>query len=162
MKLIFSHNYKSLDFMTHILKENGDEINSFFKLKRAEIHAIQYANQADVLNDIIDTQDTLDLASEQTKDLEILQAIEWKRNGLSSNLKYASRRLLKYAKQFNRLEIEKNTLYRQFFDDTGKIIFKQYCLPKHLWKEVIYRLHNSPTGGHLGILRTIQKFRKRF
>ena len=84
--------------MTYTLKKNGDEINSFFKLKRAEIHAIQYANQADVLNDLIDIQEILDLASEQTKDEEILQAIEWKRNGLSSNLKYASRRLLKIQK----------------------------------------------------------------
>ena len=135
-------------------RENGDEMNSLFKLKRAEVNAIQYANQADLLNDLTDREEILDLASEQTKDEEITHAIEWKRNGLSGNLKYASRRLKKYAKQFDRLEIE-NMLCRQFFDDTDKIIFKQYCLPKHLWKEVIYRLHNSPTGGHLGILRTI-------
>ena len=91
-----------------------------------------------------------------------MHAIEWKRKGLNRDLKYASRLLKKYVKQFNHWEIENNTLYRQFFDDTGKRFFKQYCLPKHLWKEVIYRLHNSPTGGHLGTLRTIQEFRKRF
>ena len=140
-------------------RENGDEINSLFKLKRAEVNAIQYANQADLLKDLTD-REILDLASEQTKDEEIMQAIEWKRNGLSSNLKYASRRLKKYVEQFDRLEIENNTLCRQFFDD--KIIFKQYCLPKNLWKEVIFTLHNSPTGGHLGILRTIHDFRKLF
>ena len=127
-------------------------------MKRAEIHAIQYANLADLLNDLTDREEILDLASEQNKDGEIMEAIEWKRNGLSNYLKYASRRLKKYAKQFDRLEIQNNTLYRQFFDDTGKVVFKQYCLPKDLWKEVIYRLHNSPTGGHLGILRTIQEF----
>ena len=143
-------------------RENGDEINSLFKLKRAEINAIQYANQADLLNDLTDREEIIDLATEQTKDDEIMHAIEWKRNNLSSNLKYASRRLKKYVRKFDRLEIENNTLYRQFFDGTGKLIFKEYCLPKHLWKEVIYRLHNSPTGGHLGILRTTQEFRKRF
>ena len=67
----------------------------------------------------------------------------------------------KYAKEFDRLEVE-NTLYRQFVDEKGKIIFKQYCLTKHLWKGIIYRVRNSPTGGHLGIIRTIQEFRKRF
>ena len=30
-----------------------------------------------------------------------------------------------YGKQFDRLEIENNTLCRQFFADTGKIIFMQ-------------------------------------
>ena len=38
-------------------------------------------------------------------------------------------------------------------------MLKQYCLLKHLWKEVMFSLHNSSTGGHLGIL---QKIRKRF
>ena len=68
-------------------RENGDEISSLFKLKRAEVNAIQYANQDDLLNDLTDREEILDLASEQTKDEEIMQAIEWKRNGLSSNLK---------------------------------------------------------------------------
>ena len=139
-------------------RENGDEINSLSKLKRAEIHAIQYANQAHLLNNLTDREEILDMASEQNKDGEIMQENEWTRNGRRKNLKYASRRLKKYAKQFDRLEIQNNTLYRQFFDDTGKAIFKQYCQPKHLWKEVFYRLHNSPTGGHLGMLRTIQEF----
>ena len=51
---------------------------------------------------------------------------------------------------------------RQFFDDIGKISHSQVCVPKHLRKEVIYRIHNSPTGGHLGIVRTAKEFRKRF
>ena len=60
--------------------ENGDEINIFFKVKRAEINAIQYANQADVLNDLTDKKE-LDLASEQRKAEDIMQAIEWNRKG---------------------------------------------------------------------------------
>ena len=39
---------------------------------------------------------------------------------------------------------------------------KQYCLLKHLWNEVVYRLHTSQTGGHLGMTRTTEEFRKRF
>ena len=53
-------------------------------------------------------------------------------------------------------------LYRNFYDDTGQVKHKQYCLPKHLWNEVVYRLHNSRTGGHLGMTRTTEEFRKRF
>ena len=50
----------------------------------------------------------------------------------------------------------------QFFDDIGKISHSKVCVPKHLRKEVIYRIHNSSTGGHLGIVRTAKEFRKRF
>ena len=49
-----------------------------------------------------------------------------------------------------------------FYDDTGNVLHRQFCAPKHLWKETIYRLHNSQTAGHLGIKETIQEFRKRF
>ena len=62
----------------------------------------------------------------------------------------------------NRVVIENDVLYREFYDDTGRVQFKKYCLPKHLWKETIYRLHNSPTAGHLGMQRTLQEFWKRF
>ena len=43
-----------------------------------------------------------------------------------------------------------------------KALHKQFCVPKHLWKETVYRLHNSQTTGHLGIKATIQEFRNRF
>ena len=62
----------------------------------------------------------------------------------------------------NRLILEGNVLYRNFYDDTGKVLHKQFYVPKNLWKETIYRLHNSQTAGHLGIKATIQEFRKRF
>ena len=51
---------------------------------------------------------------------------------------------------------------RQFLDEIGKISHAQICVPKLLRKEVIQKIHNSPTGGHLGIVRTAKEFRKRF
>ena len=35
-------------------------------------------------------------------------------------------------------------------------------VPKHLWKETIYRRHDSQKAGHLDIKATIQEFRKQF
>ena len=58
-----------------------------------------------------------------------------------------------------RLHIQKEILIRQFFDDIGKISHSQVCVPKYLGKEVIYRIHISPTGGHLGIVRKAKEFR---
>ena len=68
----------------------------------------------------------------------------------------------KYGKQFRRLVLRDSVLYRQFFDHTGRVQYYQYCLPKHLWKEVVYRLHNSRLAGHVGIIKTAEEFRKRF
>ena len=58
--------------------------------------------------------------------------------------------------------MHKGFLVHQFFNDVGKISQYQKCVPKHLRKEVVYRIHNSPTGGHLGIVRTAKEFRQRF
>ena len=58
--------------------------------------------------------------------------------------------------------MQKSILVRQFFDDVGKISRYQICVPKHLRKEVVYRIQNSPTGGHIGIVCTAKDFRQRF
>ena len=116
----------------------------------------------DVLDDLPNRSQPLDLAHEQSLDETIQEVLSWKSRGhvdTSPNLPIALR---KYRKQFDRLVVEDNILYRLFFDDCGKIKHKQYCVPKSLWREVVYRLHHSRTAGHLGIVKTIEEFRKRF
>ena len=104
----------------------------------------------------------LNIPEEQKKDPVIIKVMEWIENGCTDDLTYASFELKKYHKHLMRLHIQKGILVRQFFDDIGEISHSQVCVPKHLRKEVIYRIHNSPTGGHLGIVRTAKEFRKRF
>ena len=115
----------------------------------------------DVLDDLPNRSQPLDLANEQSLDETIQEVLLWKSRGhvdASPNLPIALR---KYRKQFDRLVVEDNILYRLFYD-CGKIKHKQYCVPKSLWREVVYRLHHSRTAGHLGIVKTIEEFRKRF
>ena len=64
--------------------------------------------------------------------------------------------------KFPRLIIEDKVLYRVFYDDQRKVQHKQFCVPKPLWREAIYRLHNSFTAGHMGIKKAVEEFRKRF
>ena len=104
----------------------------------------------------------LDLEAEQTKDEVIKRVVTLKLQNNIEDLQYASFALKRYKKHFDRLVLIENILYRQFFDHTGNVKYLQYCLPKHLWKKIIYRLHNSPTTGHVGIVRTVQEFRKKF
>ena len=88
----------------------------------------------------------------------IRKVTDWTENGCTDDLTYASFELKRYHKLLMRLQIHKGILMRQIFDDIGKISHSQVCVPKNLRKEVIYRIHNSPRGGHLGIVRTVKEF----
>ena len=86
----------------------------------------------------------------------------WIDTGCNDDLTYASLELRKYYKDLTRLQMQKGISGRQFFDNVGKFSFYQICVRKHLRKEAVYRIHSSPTGGHLGIVRTAKEFRQRF
>ena len=55
------------------------------------------------------------------------------------------------------LYIYEDILYRQTDDDTNLII-----LPPSLYKQVLQTFHDEPSGGHLGIDRTEQIFKRHF
>ena len=116
----------------------------------------------DYLSDLVERNEPLDLKTEQEKDEVLKIVVKWKKEDNVEDLTYASNELKKYGKQFRRLVLRDSVLYRQFFDHTGRVQYYQYCLPKHLWKEVVYRLHNSRLAGHVGIIKTAEEFRKRF
>ena len=134
----------------------------------------------------------MDVQTEQKKDPSLRKVVSWIQNGCNDEITYSSFELKKYhefykallfvivlecqfanekfflrhqkfdASQLSRLQIQKNSVMRQFFDDVGKISHYQICIPKHLRKEVLYRIHKSPTSGHLGVVRTAEEFRRRF
>ena len=93
----------------------------------------------------------LNLKEEQSKDETIREVFSWLQNGRPDGSPHLPIALRKYRKQFNRLVAEDDILYRLFYDDCGNVQYRQFCVPKHLWREVVYRLHNSTTAGHFGI-----------
>ena len=127
-----------------------------------QINLVSSGEFSDILDDLPNRSEPIDLALVQNQDEIIREVMQWKDRGspdMSPNLSIALR---KYRKQFPRLIIQDKVLYRLFYDDQGKVQHKQFCVPKSLWREVIYRLHNSPTAGHMGINKTVEEFRKRF
>ena len=68
-------------------------------------------------------------------------------NGLSTgcnkNLTYVSYDIKKNHKNFERLELGNGLLYRKFFDDTGKVIHRQACIPEYFKIEVLIRIDNA-------------------
>ena len=104
----------------------------------------------------------IDVHTEQKKDPVLREVVTWIRKGCTDDITYASLVLKKYHKHLSRLHLQKGIVTRQCFNDVGKISHYQVCIPKHLRQELIYRIQNSPTGGHIGIVRTAQECRKRF
>ena len=102
------------------------------------------------------------MVHEQQNDEVIREVISWKKRGDPDELPNLPMALTKYRKQFHHLVVENDILYRLFYDDCGKVKFKQFCVPKTLWREVVFRLHNSKTAEHFGIAESVAEFQKRF
>ena len=150
--------------LEEILKSaSNDQKPELYAIKRAtEISSIQEKDPMNYFQVSNLNSKALDIATEQKKDPVLRKVMTWIDTGCNDDLTYASLELRKYYKHLTRLQMQKGVLVRQFFDDVGKISHYQICVPKHLRKEVVYRIHNSPTGGHLGIVRTAKEFRQRF
>ena len=63
---------------------------------------------------------------------------------------------------WKQLCLQDGVLYRRWEDDTGKEVRYLLVVPPELQREVLCQLHNSPTGGHLGITKLYEKTKHRF
>ena len=104
------------------------EIQGLFKLKRkTEINSIEYPNPLDEFPDLTDNLISLNLAEEQQKDTDIRIVINWiEQNDQQPDLKYATTNLKTYH------NLKGMSYTGIFYDDTGKVLQKQLCVPKHL------------------------------
>ena len=138
-------------------------VGEFFKIERlVEINSKQDSdpqNNSPVYQNEISP---VDLEQKQKQDEDKKQVVQWLSTGCNINLTYASYDIKKYQKNFERPELRIGIIYRKCFDDTKKLSHRQACIAKHLKSEVSFRIHNALRGGHSGINRTAQEFRKRF
>ena len=100
------------------IKQSKNEIKSFLILHRRQIK-VQLPCTEDNLNDLFEEQEPLDLQAEQQKDSAISQALAWIKSDKIPDLKYGPTRLKKYAKQFDRLRLENDVLYKLFSKRDG-------------------------------------------
>ena len=157
------------DAMLSQLKNQGISINSteprsdIMKIQfKPEMNALELQNPLDSFPDIAKLSNPFSLVEEQQEEKDIVKVIGWLSKNEVDNSRYLSFELRKYRKQFPRLIVWNQLLYRKFFDDTRKISVYQVCVSKHLRKEILYRLHNSKLSGQIGITRTVAEFRNRF
>ncbi|GFW30786.1 retrovirus-related Pol polyprotein from transposon 412 [Trichonephila clavipes] len=67
-----------------------------------------------------------------------------------------------YWALWHSLHLRNDILYRKWESDNGKTFRWQLILPKTRVSTVFKELHGSPTGGHFGVMMTLQKVRERF
>ena len=111
--------------------------------------------------DVLECIKHLNIAEEQKKDREIQQFRSWINNRKSlprTNYLTVSQR--KYIKQLDRFCFNNDIVYRKFFNHAGQVSHKQILIPKHLRRELLYRIHNSREASHRGITQTVYLFRK--
>ena len=147
--------------------QHGDDpdihITGFFSLSSfRQVIPIETNDFADILNDLPNRTQPLDSVREQHNDEVIREVVSWKNRSNPEESPNLSLDLRKYRKQFNRLVVENDILYRLFYDECGKVEYKQFCVPKTLWRKVVFRLQNSETAGYFGIAKTVEEFRERF
>ncbi|GFT40363.1 retrovirus-related Pol polyprotein from transposon opus [Trichonephila clavipes] len=68
----------------------------------------------------------------------------------------------RYWTLWESLHLRNGVLYRKWESDDGKTFRWQLILPKTTVSTVLKELHGSPTGGHFGVMKTLQKVRERF
>ena len=67
-----------------------------------------------------------------------------------------------YWNHWDSLYVKNNILFIKFENESGKETICQIVLPKALRKFVLKQVHDSVTGGHLGIAKTLSKVTSRF
>ncbi|GFU29445.1 hypothetical protein TNCV_418801 [Trichonephila clavipes] len=68
----------------------------------------------------------------------------------------------RYWALWESLHLRNGVLYRKWESDDGKTFRWQLILPKTRISTVLKELHVSPTGGHFGVMKTLQKVRECF
>jgi hypothetical protein len=107
-----------------------------------------------------------DFRLQQQADSSLQQMINWLGNHSLplSFPKQANIELQVLWNQRHSLKLIDGVLYRQWKDlPNGGVHAKlQLVIPRHLVSDVMSQLHDSPTGGHMGATKTLEKVRQRF
>ena len=94
------------------------------------------------------------------------QVVDWLKTGVKParcDVEGSGRKLLSYWSQWGRLLLRDGLVLRHWENEkTGQEIYQQICLPESFVPQVLHVLHNSPSAGHIGVSKTLEKVRRRF
>ena len=109
---------------------------------------------------------TAELKNAQQSDPDIQQMITWIEMGSVPKQfpRQVSHRLQTFWAQRQSLKVLNGVLHRLWEDVPHGGLNKQWqlVLPQSLIKNVLQELHDSPTSGHMGVMKTLGKIRSRY
>ncbi|KAJ8933607.1 hypothetical protein NQ318_002770 [Aromia moschata] len=106
-----------------------------------------------------------ELKKSQKKDSDLKLIRNWLKNGVRPTWQEVSRygtTIKGYWAQWNSLCLRDGLLHRKWESPDGVSAVYQLVLPKARIHQVLEELHNSPSGGHFGVTRTLARVRDRF
>ncbi|KAJ8962691.1 hypothetical protein NQ318_001088 [Aromia moschata] len=106
-----------------------------------------------------------EMMKSQKKDNDLRLIRNWVKNGVRPTWQEVSRygtTIKGYWAQWNSLCLRDGLLHRKWESPDGVSAVYQLVLPKARIHQVLEELHNSPTGGHFGVTRTLARVRDRF
>ena len=65
-----------------------------------------------------------------------------------------------YCSQIDRLSVQDDVVIRDYYDETGRVQYRQALLPKHLVSELLHSLHGM-TNKHPGISKMLYEIRQK-
>ena len=105
------------------------------------------------------------IISSQDEDPIISTIKQWKLNDEKPEWREVASQSVELKYYWNRLDslvIKDDILYRKWENFNGKLIDWHIVVPKSLRPTVLRELHDSPTGGHFGVKKTLYKVQQRF
>lgn len=102
---------------------------------------------------------------EQEEDSDIAIILRGKKEGIRpprSELAAQSISAQLYWMYWDALVLQDEILYKKWEAPNLKSSFLQLIVPRKRVKEILEEVHDSPSGGHFGVNKTLEKVRKRF
>ena len=102
------------------------------------------------------------MAIEQQNDLILHQLrLKLQKEEYSETILQQDSRYRHYCRQIDRLSVHDDIIFRDYYDETGSVQFRQALLPKHLVTELLQSLHGS-ANKHPGISKMLHEIRRKY
>ena len=102
------------------------------------------------------------MAIEQNNDITLQQLrLKLQKEEYSETILQLDPRYRRYCRQLDRLSVHEDIIYRDYYDETGSVQFRQVLLPKHLVTELLQSLHGT-ANKHPGISKMLHEIRQKY
>ena len=102
------------------------------------------------------------MAIEQNNDITLQQLrLKLQKEEYSETILQQDPRYRHYCRQLDHLSVHEDIIYRDYYDETGSVQFRQVLLPKHLVTELLQSLHGT-ANKHPGISKMLHEIRQKY